>query len=64
LDGIYDACDRLLGSELAAVLEQLKAYPPVKLAPHFDGPGVSRRADDALRAVLRGRGAGKESPPD
>jgi hypothetical protein len=53
--GIYDACDRLLGGELEAVLEQLRSYPPVKLAPHFDGSGVPRRADDALRAVSRGR---------
>jgi hypothetical protein len=60
-DGVYDACDRLLGSELEAVLEQLKAYPPVKVAPHFDGPGVPRRADDAMRAVTRGRTAGDES---
>ncbi len=63
-DGVYEACDRLLGSELEAVLEQLKAYPPVKVAPHFDGPGVSRRADDAMRAVSRGRTAENESPPD
>jgi len=42
-----------LGGELQAVLEQLKAYPPVKVAPHFDGPGTVRRAEDALRAVRR-----------
>jgi len=53
--GIYEACDRLLGGELEAVLEQLRTYPPVKLAPHFDGPGVCRRADDALRAVSKER---------
>jgi len=52
--GVYDDCDRLLGAELEAVLDQLRSYPPVKLAPHFDGPGVSRRAEDALRAVSRG----------
>ena len=53
--GVYDACDRLLGDELDAVLERLRNYPPVKLAPHFDGPEVPRRAEDALRAVSRGR---------
>jgi hypothetical protein len=52
--GIYEACDRLLGAELDAVLEQLRGYPPVKLAPHYDGPEVPRRAEDALRAVSRG----------
>lgn len=51
--GVYDDCDRLLGGELEAVLERLRAYPPVKVAPHFDGPGVSRSAEDALRAVGR-----------
>jgi hypothetical protein len=59
--GIYDACDRLLGGDLEAVLDELKRYPPVKLAPHFDGPGVPRRAEDALRAVTRGsRRSGSE----
>jgi hypothetical protein len=53
--GVYDDCDRLLGDELDAVLERLKRYPPVKLAPHFDGPEVPRRAEDALRAAARER---------
>ena len=53
--GLYDVCDRLLGEELDAVLEQLSAYPAVKVAPHFDGAGVVRRAEDALRAVSRMR---------
>ena len=52
--GLYDVCDRLIGDDLDAVLEQLKAYPPVKVAPHFDGASVCRRAEDALRAVSRG----------
>ena len=51
-DGVYAACDRLLGDELQAVLEQLKAYPPVKVAPHFDGAGTVRRAEDALSNCL------------
>jgi hypothetical protein len=51
--GVYDACERLLGDELDAVMERLRAYPPVKVAPHFDGAGVSRRAADALRAVQK-----------
>ena len=60
-DGVYDAGDRLLGGEREAVLEQLRSYPPVKLAPHFDGPGVPRRAEDALRAVSRGRAPRNET---
>jgi hypothetical protein len=53
--GVYDDCDRLLGDELDTVLERLRSYPPVKVAPHFDGPEIVRRAEDALRAVSRGR---------
>jgi hypothetical protein len=56
--GVYDACDRLLGDELEAVLERLRTYPPVKLAPHFDGAGVVRSAEDALRAVSQRRTPG------
>jgi hypothetical protein len=59
--GVYDDCDRLLGDELDAVLERLRTYPPVKLAPHFDGVGVSRRAEDALRAVARRRLPGDDT---
>jgi hypothetical protein len=59
--GVYDDCDRLLGDEMDAVLERLRIYPPVKVAPHFDGPGIVRRAEDALRAVSRGRTPGDET---
>ena len=52
-DGIYASCDRLPSDDRKAVLEELRAYPPVKVAPHFDGPEVPRRAEDALRAVAR-----------
>ena len=50
-DGVYGACDRLPAADVEIVLEQLRSYPPVKLAKHFDGPGVYRRAEDALRAA-------------
>ena len=53
--GIYDACERLPGGELEAVLGRMKRYPPVKVAPHFDGPEISRLTVDALRAVSRRR---------
>ena len=63
--GVYDTCDRLVGDELAAVLERMKAYPAVKLAPHYDGPEVPRRAEDALRAVSRVRTpSSKRSDPE
>jgi hypothetical protein len=53
--GVYDACQRLPVGEMETVLEQMRSYPPVKVAPHFDGPAISRRAEDALRAVSRVR---------
>ena len=63
--GVYAACDRLVGYELGAVLQRMKTYPAVKLAPHYDGPEVPRRAEDALRAVSRGRTpSGETSEPD
>ena len=49
--GVYERCDELPEADVRSVLERMTAYPPVKLAPHFDGPGAIRRAEDALRAV-------------
>ena len=60
-DGVYEACDRLAAAEVGQVLDQLRAFPPVKLAPHFDGAGVCRRAEDALR-VARGSDARRREP--
>ena len=51
--GVYALCDRQPAAEVEALLEEMRAYPPVKLAPHFDGPDVPRTAEDALRAVSR-----------
>ena len=53
--GVYATCDRLPQAEVEAVVRQMRAYPAVKLAPHFDGPEVPRTAEDALRAVSRER---------
>ena len=50
--GIYDFCDRLLGAEMAAVLEELRAYPSVKIAPHFDGPEICRRIEENHKIQL------------
>jgi hypothetical protein len=46
---LYDGCDELLGARSAALVEQMIAYPPVKVAAYRDGPRVLRRAEDALR---------------
>src|SRR5574342_1116752 len=51
--GLYQACDELLAGEASGLLERIRAYPPVKLAPHRDGPHVLRTAEDALRGSAR-----------
>jgi hypothetical protein len=53
--GIYAACDEQLASEAEALLDRVLAYPPVKLAPHNDGPTVCRTAAEAIRrSALQG----------
>jgi hypothetical protein len=47
--GLYQGCDELLSEEAPALLERIRAYPPVKVAPHRDPPGVCRTAEEALR---------------
>ncbi len=54
-DGLYETCDRLLAGEAEHVLDGMRARPQVKLAPHYDGPAVCRRAEDALRLSGRQR---------
>jgi hypothetical protein len=51
--GLYRGCDDLLATEAASLLERIHAYPPVKTAPHRDGPGVYRTAEEALRGSAR-----------
>jgi hypothetical protein len=54
-DGVYAICDRLAPADREAVAAQVRSYPAVKLAPHFDGTEIVRTADEALRAVRRRR---------
>ncbi|HEX4824234.1 MAG TPA: hemerythrin domain-containing protein [Candidatus Polarisedimenticolaceae bacterium] len=51
--GVYASCDGLSAGDVAAALDAMRAYPAVKLAPHFDGPDVPRTAEEAMRAVSR-----------
>jgi hypothetical protein len=48
-DGPYARADAVLGDRAAALVERMRAYPPVKVAAYRDGPRVLRRAEDALR---------------
>ncbi|GEJ58478.1 hemerythrin domain-containing protein [Anaeromyxobacter diazotrophicus] len=47
--GLYATCDALLAGEAEALLERMRAYPPVRVAAHRDGPRVCRTAEEALR---------------
>lgn len=47
--GLYEVCDELLAARAAELVERMRAYPPVRVAPYSDGPRVVRRAADALR---------------
>lgn len=47
--GLYEECDALLSAEAGALLERMRAYPPVKVARYQDGPRVCRTAEEALR---------------
>jgi hypothetical protein len=51
--GLYETCDDLLAPGVEGLLELFRAYPPVKMAPHDDGPGVFRTAEEALRGSAR-----------
>ena len=37
-DALYALCDQLAGGDPDALIAQLIAYPPVPVAPHYDGP--------------------------
>jgi hypothetical protein len=51
--GLYQGCDELLAREAAAILERVRAYPPVKVARHRDAPGVYRTAREALEGSAK-----------
>jgi hypothetical protein len=51
--GLYETCETLLADRADEILEKVRAYPEVKLAPHYDGPEVFRRAKDALEISAR-----------
>ncbi len=46
--GLYDLCEDLLSAAADEILEEVRAYPDVRVAPYNDGPLVIRRAEDAL----------------
>jgi hypothetical protein len=51
--GVYADCDQILAGESTTLLAELRSYPPVRTAPHNDGPAVERHIGETL--ALAGR---------
>jgi len=51
--GHFELCDRLLAGEAEAVVARMRDYPSVKVAPHCDGPGALRTAEEAMSLSRR-----------
>jgi Hemerythrin HHE cation binding domain len=54
--GLYDRCDAVLAARSDELVDRMRAYPRVKVAPYADGPRVLRTAADALRLSARAHG--------
>lgn len=61
--GAYASCERLAGEDEKTLVQQLENVPPVRLAPHVDGPHVDEHIERLLRirAEIRAREAGDPS---
>ena len=46
--GLYELCDRLVGSEVEPLLEKIKTAPAVAVLPHSDTPAVVGAVSRAL----------------
>jgi hypothetical protein len=57
-DGLYETCDRLLVGEAAALLERLRAFPDVPMAPHRDSPLVEEHIAETLALAGKARSYG------
>ncbi len=52
--GVYAECERLWSREQSReLLQAARAFPAVRVAPHFDGPPCYRTASSALAAASR-----------
>ncbi|MBX5481037.1 MAG: hemerythrin domain-containing protein [Myxococcaceae bacterium] len=54
-EGLYATCERLVGAQADALVERMRALPPVKVAAHFDGPRIHQHIEQLLRARDQGR---------
>jgi hypothetical protein len=53
--GFYANCDDLLADRVTAVLDSMRAYPDVPLAPYQDSDRVERMIRDAIRRAENAR---------
>jgi SAM-dependent methyltransferase len=56
-DGVYAECERLCGDGVAALLERIRAVPPVRVAPYADPERIRGEITRALRSAYAARGA-------
>ena len=47
--GLYETCDEILQDHTGPLLETLRAFPEVPLAPYHDSPLVEQTIDNAIR---------------
>jgi len=55
LGGLYDIIESLAGGELAALMEPVRAIPPVRVVPNTDSPIVRQSIEQLLREAEEGR---------
>lgn len=46
--GLYETCEKLIGSDVEAILLQFRAAPEVPVRPHLDGPEIMEATRRAL----------------
>jgi len=53
--GMYERVEELSGTELAALMTRVHAFPPVRVAPHADSPIVRTSIAQLIRKAEEGR---------
>jgi hemerythrin superfamily protein len=55
--GLYERFEEMAGDALDELMNRVRAYPPVRLAPHTDTPLLRRSIEQLLREAEEGRRA-------
>jgi hemerythrin superfamily protein len=53
--GVYELVEEMTGEKLSALMENVRAYPPVALAPHADSEVTRRSIEQLVREADEGR---------